>query len=452
MASTQRIAAVAMVFSAALVLGQQQELVVKPGTPLYIRLEGKTPIRAGQAVRGVLVHPLYVFDREVLSAGAEVSGSVTEVKPASRSVRLRSYLNGRLRTPEAALIVFDGILPGDGRTMALRTSATTGSSVVRVANSSPPAGKRGAIGEVRHRVGDLVANHEAVRTARALADRQTRRGVIPRIVAGLKNEARSYWPFGVQHLPQGTAFSAVLSEPLAFEVGVSKRDPLGVPPPTNTLVRARLTAALSSATARAGTPVQAVTMEPVFSENGALLMAAGTEVRGEVTRAVPARRFGRNGKLQVRFTEFDSGADKPSLALSGTLEAVETDSRAGIQLDAEGLASIPVAKKRFIYPAIAVGLATNAVPSADDALKAQGGAPGWSGFGLVGTAAALATHTVAGPLGWWGVASSTYSNLLRKANELEFPAHTVLEIRVGRPAAPSPVVAEASARQLSQRR
>lgn len=448
MPSSKRFVVAVALFSAALVPGQQQELAVKPGTPLHIRLEAKTPIRAGQPVRGVLGHPLYLFDREVLPAGTGVSGRVTEVKTASRSVRLRSYLNGRLRTPEEALVLFDGILREGGRTMPLRTSATTGSTVVRVANAKPKVGKRG---EVRQRVGDLVANHEAVKTAQALAHRQTRRGVIPKIVAGLKNEALSYWPFGVQHLPKDTNFSAVLSEPLTFEAGAGRRQSLGIAPPTNTLVRARLTSALSSATAKAGTPVHAVTMEPVFSESGDLLLVAGTEVRGEVTRAVPARRFGRNGKLQVRFTEFDSGTDKPGMALSGTLEAVETDSRVGIQLDAEGLASIPVAKKRFIYPAIAAGLATNAVPDADDALKAQGGAPGWSGFGLVGTGAALASHTVAGPLGWWGVASSTYYNLIRKANELEFPAHMVLEIRVGRPAARSPVVAEASARELSQR-
>ncbi len=440
----------ALALSAALMRGQEQELAAKPGTPLHIRLEAKTPIRTGQAVRGVLVHPLYVFDREVLPAGTAVLGSVTEVKPASRSVRLRTYLNGRLRTRQEAVVLFDGILLGDGRRMPLHTSATTGyPSVLRVANADSKTGKRRGMSEARQRTVDLVANHEAVRTARALGRGQARTGVLPGVLAALKNEALSYWPFGVQHLPRHTAFSAVLDEPLTFKGGAPKREAPGVPLPPNTLVRTQLTHALSSATTRAGSAVCAVTMEPVFSGSGALVLPAGTEVRGEVTRAMPARRFGRNGKLQIRFTEFGFEAATPGLAFAGTLEAVETSGQLGMQLDAEGVASIPVSKKRFIYPAIAAGLATNAVPDAEDALKAQGGAPGWSGFGLAGTGAALATHTIAGPLGWWGVASSTYYNLIRKAGELEFPAHTVLEIRVGRPAASGPVLAEAPARQLS---
>lgn len=428
-----------------------QGLEVKPGTPLHISLEKKVTIRAAEPVRGVLVHPLYVFDREVIPAGSEVSGTVTKVLPASRSERLRTYLNGRLRTRNDALVQFDEIVLRDGRRIPLRASATAGrpSGVVRLAGVDSKPTRQGAINEGRRRAVEVAANHDTVKAARALTTRQSRAGLVRSILGGLKNEALSYWPLGAQHLPRQTAFAAVLTEPLTFDGVTGKLDAVGVAPPPNTLVRARLTHPLTSATARAGSPVRAVTMEPVFSESGALLLPAGTEVRGEVMRAVPARRFGRSGKLQVRFMEFDPGGDTPGLAAAATVEAVDGAVHPGLRLDAEGLASIPVSKKRFIYPAIAAGLATSSVPDAENAVKVHGGAPGWSGFGLAGAGAALASHTLAGPLGWWGVANSTYSNLIRKADELEFPLHTVFEIRLGRSTAAGPILAEAPAGQAS---
>ncbi len=77
-----------------------------------------------------------------------------------------------------------------------------------------------------------------------------------------------------------------------------------------------------------------------------------------------------------------------------------------------------------------------AVPEGDDGLPptttVQGSAPGWSGFGILGSAIALSAPAAAGPLGLWGAANSVFFNLVRKADELVFPKNTLLEIRLGR--------------------
>ena len=41
-------------------------------------------------------------------------------------------------------------------------------------------------------------------------------------------------------------------------------------------------------------------------------------------------------------------------------------------------------------------------------------------------------RAAAAPIGLWGAGSSIYFNLVRKADELEFPKHMLLEIRFGR--------------------
>ena len=433
------------------------ELKVKPGTPLEIRIDAKTPFRKGTPVHGMLSHPVHVFDREVLPVGTVMVGSVEEVLLAPKSERIRSYLSGRFRTRREALVAFREAILVDGRRLSLSTSVTLGvPAVIRVAAGGTAASekkKEGAIQVAKERAKAAFVNHEAVRAVRDARNRDAAELIslaARKIGAALKVEALSYWPFGAQYLNRGATFSAVLTgQPLDFgtvPIDPARLERIGsIRPPPDTIVHARLLHKISSATAIAGMPIRVVTTRPVFSAEGDLVLPEGSEIIGEVANATAARRFGRNGRLQLRFTRIEALDASGMARVNGSLEAVEADSRLGARIDAEGQASIPVSKKRFIAPAIAATLATNSVPDGDDAIKVQGGAPGWSGFGLAGTAASLATHTVAGPLAWWGVAHSTYYNLIRKADEMEFPANTRIEIKFGR----SPVAAERVATEVA---
>ena len=69
------------------------------------------------------------------------------------------------------------------------------------------------------------------------------------------------------HIDAGTSFNADLVQPLDFGTEVVNAEVLtdiGTPPPTGSVVHARLVSALSSATAKKGDPVEALITEPLL--------------------------------------------------------------------------------------------------------------------------------------------------------------------------------------------
>lgn len=427
-----------------LALAGDIELRVTAGSPLQIRIDGKTPIRQGRPVRGTLRHPVHVFDREVWAAGSVVEGSISGVKPAPLLERLQGYLNGRLRTRQEALVAFHTLTAADGRSWKLDTLAASAVPLPTrlLAGAQPPdkdspAGKRRVIQAAKDRVSAAAANHEIVRAAKTMKSAKLVRAA----GRALRAELISYWPFGAQMLGPGTSFTAVLREPVTLGISRVEQtagfDAIDSTPSPDSVVQARLLDTVDSRTAQAGSSVRAIATRPLFSSEGQLILPEGTVILGEVSQAVPARRFGRNGRLQIRFTGIQGRPGSTDLPVGGNIAAVEADGHAGMLLDDEGGARIPFSKRRVLAPAIAIALATAAVPDEDARITTQGAAPGWSGFGLAGTAISLGTRAAAGPLGWFGSATSVYFNLIRKADELVFPANTVLEIRFGR--APIPV-------------
>src|SRR5438128_9126917 len=70
------------------------QLSVPAGAPLRLYLTRKIPKRLGAPVEGKLLEPIYAFDREVLPAGAVVTGKVSRVEPIGKWRRFQSILNG----------------------------------------------------------------------------------------------------------------------------------------------------------------------------------------------------------------------------------------------------------------------------------------------------------------------------------------------------------------------
>src|SRR5690349_3632986 len=59
-------------------------LVVPAGIPLPVVLEKEVRIqKAGQPIHGKIAEPVYAFDRLVVPAGSEVTGSVTRISGVS---------------------------------------------------------------------------------------------------------------------------------------------------------------------------------------------------------------------------------------------------------------------------------------------------------------------------------------------------------------------------------
>lgn len=68
-----------------------------------------------------------------------------------------------------------------------------------------------------------------------------------------------------------------------------------------TTIEVRLQSALSSRTGRVGDTFKAVTMIPVFSSTGALLIPAGSRMTGRVSSVTRAGRRGTPGEIGVEF-------------------------------------------------------------------------------------------------------------------------------------------------------
>jgi hypothetical protein len=69
-----------------------------------------------------------------------------------------------------------------------------------------------------------------------------------------------------------------------------------------TSIRARMNGTLSSRTARIGNTFTATVTEPVYSDNGVVVVPIGSTVIGRVDSVVPAAKGGRPGQIGVSFT------------------------------------------------------------------------------------------------------------------------------------------------------
>ena len=85
----------------------RERLIVPEGAPLRVILAEKLRFKKNQPVHGRIVEPVYAFDREVVPAGAEVSGHITGFKNAPRWMRITSMLGGNFTPLREPQLTFD---------------------------------------------------------------------------------------------------------------------------------------------------------------------------------------------------------------------------------------------------------------------------------------------------------------------------------------------------------
>jgi hypothetical protein len=195
-----------------------------------------------------------------------------------------------------------------------------------------------------------------------------------------------------------------------------------------------------------------VVTAPVFSADHQLILAEGTRLSGEVTRAVPARHFHRNGQLRF-LVDSVAPADTQPTPLLASLYSVQSDAGDQVAIDDEGGASVTNSKTRFIMAALAV-LALRASGDHDRHIDEDapggprmvqgggGGNPlgGFLGFGIAGIAMSQISRPVGLTLSAIGAARTVYRNILGKGAEVSFPVDTPIELQL----APGPTPAAAS--------
>ncbi len=169
------------------------------------------------------------------------------------------------------------------------------------------------------------------------------------------------------------------------------------------VVAARLITPIDTVSARPGDRVLAALLEPMRGADGSAIAIEGTVVTGIVAAASRARAFGRGGRVAIRFDTFTS-----------------TGARSGTAV-------------RFVWPPLAaLALIGARDPSARDASTFFGrGGAGWSGFLAIGAAVAQISQPVALGFGAWGLAHSTWTNVVRRGRDVVLPANSIVLLSTG---------------------
>jgi hypothetical protein len=417
------------------------ELLVPSGTPLRVALDKRVRIgHPGEIVKGKLIETVYAFDQSVLPAGSVASGRVTKVEPVSAKTRTFAYANGNFSPFHKYQVTFDAITLPDGKQFAIQTTVSPGIAEVVHLISKPEKEK------------EKSAAARAAANARMDAENRVHDAVAqvksPGRLHRLKQFALAQLPYRRQYLEPGTRFDASLDAPLNFGKTTRTADQLaaiGSAPAPDSILRARLVAEVGSATAQRGTPIAAVLTEPLYSPEHQLILPANSRLVGEVIHAKPARKLHRNGELRVIFERIET-PEGIAQAMQGSLEGVQVDRAAGLQLDDEGGAHTTDSKKRYLSTGLAVVLAAAAAhPDAEHGTTDAAGDPGIragagvSGFRYAGALLSLAARStpVSMAFGAYGASASIYSNFLSRGRDVVLLKDTPLEIGFGNPHPPA---------------
>ena len=412
---------------------QQIELTVPAGTPIRIALSKRVRIaHAGAPVSGKVTNTVYAFDQTVIPAGSEVRGHVARVAPISKLRRTMAFADADFSPAHQYTVTFDKIILGNGRELTVATTATRGTqNVIHLTSDPARAGK--------HR----NAATKAIDNAKQQVKDTYHQALIQIKSPGKMHRAEQYLlaqlPYRRQYLEPGTRFDADLKKPLDF--GPANRLPeqlgsVGMEPAPDTMLHARLTTEVSSATASHGTPIEAVLTQPVFNGKHELLLPANSRIIGEVMHAKPAGKLHHNGELRVVFEKIETPAGQAQ-AMHGSLEGVEVDSAANMKLDSEGGAHTSDSKSRYLSTGLSLVAAAAASHPESDSGASDGIADpgtrtlsGGSGFKLVGAVISLASNSkvFSSALGFYGAGMSVYSHFLSRGKDVVFPKDTPVEI------------------------
>jgi hypothetical protein len=420
-------------------------LTVAAGRQLDIVLDERVVIKTiGQPVSGVVVQPVYAYDRVVIPAGAKALGHVAALEGPSKAARIRASLSGDLSPPRVVRLQFDTLIL-DGETVVFESVVRSELPHLRRAtapetNEEDTPTDKGRVDRAKRKVKD--------RATQAIADaRQQARDVLSEIrqpgrKGRLKDALVQRLPYHPQVIVEGTGYHVDLLEPLDFgSVAPGELAAASVGPTPSTIVSARLLATLNSATTERGSRVEAAVTEPLFSADHRLIVPEGTLVEGTVTQVKPARRMHRNGQLRFLVETIHRSPAEP-VPLLASLASVEIGGDASVTLDEEGGTTVKNPKTRFIAPALAV-LALRANLDQHEHLDPDGdghiihsGSPGarttggFFGLGLLGIVLSHLSRPVGVGLSVVGASRTMYRNVLGKGQDVEFPEGAMMQLRL----------------------
>ena len=418
-------------------------LEVPAGTPLPVVLDKEVRIqKSGQPIHGKIAEPVYAFDRLVVPAGSEVTGSVTRIAGVPAMKRTMAALDANFSPTREVEINFDQLVLPDGRRVPLHTQVSPASQgVLQFATETKNQNK-----ENKDNAAKKLAARKASETKKEISrewDAAKEQVTAPGKMHRLKRLAIAQLPFHPQYFDLGTRFNAELVEPLNFgteEMTPEKVHMVGTPPAEGSIIHALLKTPLSSASVLKGDAVEAVMTEPLIT-NSQLILPEGTLLKGSVLQVQRARRLHRNGQLRIVFHEI-APPKSAEQHVEASLEGVEVKDDQHLSLDSEGGAQTTTPKTRYLTTGISLALAASSLaPDADAGRDAQasvgetgkGALNGASGFRVIGfiTGALVHSRALASSFGVYGASMSVYDHFLSRGLDVVYPKDTAMAIGFG---------------------
>jgi len=413
-------------------------LTVPANTPIHVVLDKEVRVRkAGQAIQGRVVDPVYAFDRLVIPAGTEVSGRIVRLQGPSGKSRTLDALNADFTPARKIEIAFDSLALPNGKNIAIHTNVTPGSGqVIQFVSAADADNKKKGLADEASK-----KTREAKAQARQQWNDAMKQVKAPGKIHRLERYALAQSPVHPQFIDAGTVYLAELQEPLDF--GTEPLTPeltasLSAAPPDGSVVHAELMTALSSATTQKGAAVEAVISQPLFDDKN-LIVPEGSILSGSVIQVQPARRLSRNGQLRMVFHELrlpDGVEQKVEASVAG-VQAGKADN---VKLDSEGGAQATSPKTRYLTTGISIGMAAISGRGDPDAKggNAAGNASnraigGLGGFKLVGAVlgGVVQSRAFGYSMGAYGAGMSVYTHFVARGRDVVFAKNTAMEIGIG---------------------
>jgi hypothetical protein len=420
-------------------------LFVPKGTAIQVALDKEVKVgKVGQPIHGRTVEPIYAFDKLVIPVGAEANGRITKIEDVSAGKRTLDVLDANFTPYRKLEVEFNELILADGKHIPIHTSVSLGSGQV-IEFVTAEEEKKGVKDEAAEKV--KLAKEEAKREWDTAMQQVKEPGKAHRV----ERYAIAQLPVHPQYIDAGTVYFAELLEPLDFgsePLSPQAASAVSQLPPDGTVVHARLTTGVSSATSRKGDDVEAMVSKPVF-DGDRLILPQGSILTGSVIQVAPAQRLHRNGQLRFVFHELilpDGMQDK----VNATLEGVQAGKADDLKLDSEGGAEAQTPKTRYLQTGISIGLAALSSSGDGDGDIGNRTAGGAGGFKLIGIAVGMTvrSHPLGMAMGAFGASRSIYTHFISRGRDVVFPKNTAMAIGIGtRPAAPAKPAASDTIRQ-----
>jgi len=415
------------------------DMNVPAGTPLKVALDSEVRVRrVGQLIHGKTTEPVYAFDKLLIPTGTTVTGKISAIDAVSKKIRTLEAMDGDFSPTRGVHVEFDELQMADGRILPILTDTSPApNGVLKFVPANTKADKNNKVHDAAAK--KVSETRQQIRQQWSDLQKQIH---APGKMHRLERLAIAQLPVRPQYMDAGTTFNADLVRPLDFgqeSVAVDKLSEIGTPPPSGSLVHARLITPLSSATSKKGERVQAVITEPLVASDH-LILPEGSVLRGSVTQAQPARRLARNGQLRILFHEVapPSGVEQKVVT---SLEGVAVANGEHLKLDSEGGAQVTTPRTRYLTTGIQVMLAATSASPDHDARAGGGGggdlggsaANGASGFRFVGMAVGMLARSrvVASGFGAYGAANSIYYHFLARGHDVVYPKDMGMVIGLG---------------------